>query len=148
VSLIYNVFKDRNAEGNAPWSTSTARTYQMMLISSTGYAGDTDDALVSSALTALESTSTTYARATLGTLTVTQDDTNNRAVLDCANVTFSAINTGQVDAFAIIEVPTGSTSDTARYPCCYNNSTAAFPVVTNGGDLTITISTAGAMTLS
>ena len=152
MSVIYNVFKDRSAEGNAPWSTSTARTYQLMLISSTTHTENADLALVDDGSTtdvaSAESTSTTYSRQTMGTLSVTQDDTNDRAVLDAADVTFTSINTGQVDACVVIEVPTASTSDTARYPVCYNDSTSAFPVTTNGGDLTIQWSTAGVMTLT
>lgn len=147
MSTIFNTFKGRNAKGTVSWSSSTTGTFQMMLISSTAYAENPDDNTVATALTAVESTSTTYSRATLGTIAVSTDDTNNRAVLDAADVTYSSINTGQVDGYAVIWVPSASTSDTGRWPVCYNDSTAAFPATTNGGDLTVQHSTAGLMTL-
>lgn len=148
MSVIYNYWKKEAGDATYNWSTSTAWTFQLMLISSTSYAEDKDEDTVNASLAGSESTSTTYSRQTMTTLSVAVDDTNDRGKYDAADVTFSSIDTGQVDGCAVILVPTGSTSDTGRFPICYNDSTSAFPVTTNGGDLTIQWSTAGVMTLS
>ncbi len=150
MSAIYNRFKGRNAKGTAPWSTGTGRTYRVVLLSSTTFSVDVDDNLVDDGSTSdiASHESTNYTRQDLGTLAVSTDDTNNRAVLDSADTTFTALDTGQVDGLVVIEVPSGSTSDTANFPVFYNNSTAAFPFTSNGGNVTVQWSTAGLMTLS
>jgi hypothetical protein len=87
-------------------------------------------------------------RKTLASKTMTQDDTNNRAVFDAANITWTAINAGTAgSAILIREGGAGTTtSDTGTTLICFIDS--GFPVVTNGGDLTVQWSTAGIIDLT
>jgi len=87
-------------------------------------------------------------RKTLAAKTMTQDNTNNRAVFDASDITWTGIDAGTAgSAILIREGGAGSTtSDTGTSLICYIDS--GFPVVTNGGDLTISWSTAGIVDLT
>ena len=87
-------------------------------------------------------------RKTLASKTITQDDTNTRAVFTAANVTWTAINAGTAGKCMLIkEGGAGTTtSDTGTMLICVIDS--GFPVTTNGGDLTIQWSTAGIIDLT
>lgn len=69
----------------------------------------------------------------LGVQTVTQDDTDNEGVFDANDVTWTAIDAGTADS-ATLHSWTG-TAGTSLLIC--NIDTGGFPIVTNGGDLTI-----------
>jgi len=69
----------------------------------------------------------------IDTQTVTQDNTDNEGVFDGANVTWSSINAGTADS-ATLTSWTG-TDSTSLLIC--NIDSGGFPIVTNGGDLTI-----------
>ncbi|PYS90496.1 MAG: hypothetical protein DMF62_04855 [Acidobacteria bacterium] len=86
---VYNVAKARVASGATDLDTSTLK----MLLLKTTAAGAFNPDLVS--VTALKAVSgvveadfTGYVRKTLTSVTVTQDDTNDRANVDSANVTW------------------------------------------------------------
>jgi hypothetical protein len=82
-----------------------------------------------------EMTGTGYVRKALATLTRTEDDANDRVAFDAANVTWTAINAGT--ARALVTYKDGG-SDAARELLSFHDTN--FPVVTNGGDLTVNIS--------
>ena len=77
--------------------------------------------------------------ATLGTKTVTQDDTNDRAAFDCADITWTSLATATIGKVLI-----------------YDDTTAtkwiliAFEITTNsnGGNYTLTINANGLLLLS
>jgi len=74
-------------------------------------------------------------RKTIANTAVAIDDTNNRAELDGDDVAWTAINAGTAAA-AIIVVEV--TNDTDSYLVAYiDTASPAFPIVTNGGDVTI-----------
>lgn len=74
-------------------------------------------------------------RKTLASKTVTEDDANNRVILDAADVTWTALATGQTLAAAII-VKEGGANDTTTRLFFYLDFT---DTPTNGGDITVTV---------
>lgn len=81
-----------------------------------------------------ELSGTGYSRQTLASKTLTYDTANDRVEWDAADVTWTAITAGTA-AQATYFDNTGA-SDAARR-IWLNVDTGGFPVVTNGGDLTI-----------
>lgn len=154
---LFNVGKVSLKESGTAWD-DTADIRHMLV--TTGYTFDPDQATVdngtTSDLRSYESSGTGYtpgynstsriALGTSATRTVTVDNTNNRAILDGPNSTFSSIDVGAIGGLAIIR-ETATTSDTGSVPLAYFDSTtlSSGGVTTNGGDFTITWSTAGIM---
>jgi len=81
-----------------------------------------------------ELSGTGYVRKTLASKTMTYDATNDRVSWDAADVTWTAITAGTA-AQATIWSNAASTDASRRL--WLNVDTGGFPVVTNGGDLTI-----------
>lgn len=123
-------------------------TIKIMLVTS-GYTFNRDHDFVSSA-SGSELSGTGYTggfngsgRKTLGSKTITEDDTNDRAVYDAANPSaWTAINAGTVAAAIIIKE---NTSDADSDLIAYLDGSA---VATNGGDLTVSFHTDGLWYLS
>ena len=83
-------------------------------------------------------------RKTLASKTITVDKTNDRAEFDCADVTWTAINAGTAaQATVLKEITNDAASKTIS-----NIDTGGFPVVTNGGDLTLAVNAEGLIQLS
>jgi hypothetical protein len=81
-------------------------------------------------------------RKTLASKTVTEDDTNDRAEFDAADVTWTAINAGTASAAVLIKE---GTADTDSVLIAYLDFT---DVVTNGGDFTLQWDAEGILQLS
>lgn len=84
-----------------------------------------------------------YARQTLGTKTITEDDGNNRAELSAGNATFTALVTGQTAAGAIVAKNTGND---ATSPLIAFLDFADLP--TNGGNITVQWNAEGIVQIS
>lgn len=83
----------------------------------------------------VEATGGSYARQNMTSLTVTEDDTNNRANIDSANVTFSAVpGTNNPVYGGFISRGTGVNGDT--FVALFIFSSAVTP---NGSDITVTV---------
>lgn len=87
--IVYNVAKARIASGATDLDTSTLK---MLLLKTTAAGASNPDLQSVTQLKAVagvaECDFTGYVRKTLTTVTVTQDDTNDRANVDAANVTW------------------------------------------------------------
>ena len=70
----------------------------------------------------------------LGSQTVAYDATNDRVELDAADAAWTGISAGTAAQASIIK----DTGVATTSPMIVNVDTGGFPVVTNGGDLTIT----------
>jgi hypothetical protein len=92
-----------------------------------------------------ENTGTGYTRKDCTSRTSTQDDTNDRAVASMATVTWTGANWGTTVALVITQRVGGTDATTDPLVSYY---TTGFPVTTNGGDLSITLGAAGAITIS
>jgi len=83
-------------------------------------------------------------RKTLASKTITVDKTNDRAEFDCADITWTAISAGTAaQATVLKEITNDAASKTIA-----NIDSGGFPVVTNGGDLTIQVNVEGLIQLS
>jgi hypothetical protein len=139
-SFFYNKAKKLFLDGTLDWDS---QTFKAMLVTS-AYTANPDHDFISSA-SAAELSGTGYAggfagsgRKTLTTKTVTESDADDRAYIDCDDVTWTAINAGTIAGMIIVrEVATDANS----YLVAYLELTAAQP--TNGGDVTIVIPTNG-----
>jgi hypothetical protein len=87
--------------------------------------------------TVAEMSGTNYSRQTIGSCTITQDDTNNRAGLDGDDVLWAELDAGIVLAFAIYE---DGANDAARnLIAVIDTATPTLPRASNGGDFTLQI---------
>lgn len=84
-------------------------------------------------------------RKALASKTFTEDDANDRAEFDAADVTWTAINAGTAAQASIID-ETGAADDTG-VEVVANIDDGGFPVATNGGDLTIAWNAEGILQL-
>lgn len=82
-------------------------------------------------------------RKTLGTKSWAVDKTNDRAEFDCADITWTAIDAGTVSQILVIKE---ITADTASRLIAHIDD-GGLPIVTNGGDLTVTINAEGLIQL-
>ena len=82
-------------------------------------------------------------RKSLASKTITVDKANDRAEFDCADITWSAINAGTPSQ--MLTVKEGGADDTTSRLIAHHDS--GFPIVTNGGDLTVQINAEGLMQL-
>jgi hypothetical protein len=94
-----------------------------------------------------ENTGTGYTRKDCTSRTSTQDDTNNRAVLSLATITWTGANWGTTVALGFYQ-RIGADDTTPADDPLVAWYTTGFPVTTNGGDLSITLGAAGAITIS
>ena len=149
MALVYNQFKKFEANGTIDLLTDTLK---VVLVGST-YTANADHTYFNSAAYLQELGGTGYAggyggagRKTLSSKVVVQDDTNDRAEFSAAPVTWTAINAGTAAAAIIIRERAG-TGDTMSELIAYIDS-GGFPIVTNGGDLTLTWNVEGILQLS
>ena len=108
----------------------TSATIKAMLVNS-AYAHNPDNNFVS-AIVANEITVGGYARQTLASKSVAQDDTNNRVNYAAANVTFSALVAGQTIGGVVILRDTGADATSELIAFGDTADTA-----TNGNDVII-----------
>jgi hypothetical protein len=131
--------------------TSTG-AYAVMLVS-TGYTFNhdhnvVDDGSTSDPLSYEISGAANYARQTLASVTLTQDDATDCAYLDATDPVFTALGGGFTIGSVVIfpystsstQLSTGTTGDTGQVLlACYDTT----GIATNGSNVTFTLSTAG-----
>lgn len=154
-NLVYNIAKAQFADGTIDWDTSTGIKVALV---STKYIADADhakfDVAASTMDPAAHELSSTAAGYSTGGLalagrSVTQQDANDRAVLDGTDSTWGGLDGGVLGGAVTYVVPSGQGANSSNWVLiCYNNSTTAFPFTSNGGDFTIQYSTAGVLNLT
>jgi hypothetical protein len=132
--VAYNRGKTRLTNGSTNAATSDLR---MLLIAGASLpAGWSNPDLNTVAdLAAVSGVTIHTERIALASLTVTQDDTNDRANLDAANVVFAA-SVGNTARAAVIYDHAAGGADNVRYLIC--GSSTGFPLALDGG-LTVAI---------
>ena len=149
--ITYNQGRTDLLDGTIDLLTNTLK---IMLVTSS-YIADKDDQFVEEGVDDAnehELTGTGYApgfagagRKTLSAKAVTKDDANDRAEFDdTADITWTGIDAGTAAA-AILYFH--NTADTDSVLIMYNDS-GGFPIVTNGGDLTIQWNAEGILQLA
>jgi len=84
-------------------------------------------------ISAGELTGSGYARVTVGSRSITKDTANDWILLDCADIAFAAIASGETVTWCVIFYDTGSDATSPVLICIDPTDTA-----TNGGTITIT----------
>ena len=119
---------------------TAAAAFRLMLVS-TSYTGNMDHNLVDDGTTSdplsYEIGVGGYARGSLASVTLTEDDTNDFAYFDATDQTFSALATGATIGGAVMYVYStsgGTTSDTGQELLALYDVT---DTPTNGGDVVI-----------
>lgn len=139
-SVLYNNYREELANGNIDFTNDTIK---IMLVTTT-YTVDIDTHAFRSDVTGEASGSGyTSGGTTLSSVTVTQDNTNNRANIDAADVTFSAITVTNVDG-AIVYKSTGAAATDILI--AYIDFTEGAQTI-NSGDFAITFDSSGILTV-
>ena len=137
-SALYNRGLKSILNGDVTLGTETIKA----LLVDSGYVLDVDHNVVNDLTPGTnELSGTGYVRKTLTSVTITQDDTNDRATLDAADITWSSINAGTADAM-VLYITQNSDNDADNILLAYIDS-GGFPSLTDGGDLTVQFNTAG-----
>lgn len=125
--VVYNVGKTRILAGDTALDSSDLR----MLIVITSKTGASDPDLGTlAAIDAVGTVAFHSERVALASLTVTQDNTNDRANADAGNVTFAAAAGVSALAAIIYDHAAGGT-DSVRYPISFHDT--GFPQPMDGG---------------
>lgn len=133
---LYNEFKEELLKGLVDLD---GHTFKMILV--TGYTPNIDSHNAYSDVSAYELSGTGYSAggATLGSLTVTKDTANDRAVFDAADVTWTSISAG-TPSHAILYDESHASDCLVAY---WEVTTA-----TNGGNYTLQFGADGVLTLA
>lgn len=145
MSLVYNIAKRQLLDAQLDLDADVLR---IMLVDNTYTANADHDFVSQTGLEAAELSGTGYARQTLGTIGVSEDDANDRGEFTAANVTWSGINAGTAEAAIIYKQVGGDDSTPANDVLIAYIDTGGFPVTTNGGDLTIQWNAEGILQLA
>jgi hypothetical protein len=145
---VFNAFKKKIADGTLDWDTTAG--FKVMLVDATNDA-DIDDEFIGSITTLGELSGTGYTggfggsgRKAIGTRAVNLDLPNDRAELDGDNITWTGINAGTiVKAIIVRENTTDADSDLVAMI-----DDGGLPLVTNGGDVTLTFNAEGILQLT
>lgn len=123
----YNVGKLRVANGDTPLDTADLR---MLIIITSKTGADDPDLGTLSAIDAVGTVAFHSERIALASLSVTQDNTNNRVNIDAGNVTFAAA-AGVTALAAVIYDHAGGANDGVRFPLAFYDT--GFPQPMDGG---------------
>ncbi len=137
-NAFYNLGKKEIANGSIDLLNDTI----IAVLVSSGYAFDADHDYLSTPA-ANELSGSGYARKTLGTKTLVEDDANDRAEFDAADLAYTAINAGTADALIIAK---NSGADATSTLIAYIDE--GFPIVTNGSNLDIAWNSEGILWFS
>lgn len=142
-AVTFNRFKFRSTSGAHVWGT-TAKTVVVLEVRSTTVGADVDPDLntladILGVAGVAEAAGTGYVRKALGTPTVTEDDANNRVVLDAVDPTWTGANWGDVRLIVVCE----SADGVAANMHLVSAHDGGLPAVTNGGDFTYAFPASG-----
>lgn len=136
--VFYNGAKADLATATYDWATIADNRIRLLLLNvtdATAQNPDTDDIAALLAGSAAECSGTGYTRKDLPAAgrSVTEDDTNDRAQLEAADITWTGADFNAVVAYVIYYDSTGTDADATNWPIAYGEQSAA----PNGGDLTL-----------
>lgn len=130
--VVYNVGKTRIAAGDTAMDSSDIR---MLIVITSKTGADDPDLGTLAAIDAVGTVAFHSERIAMTSLTVTQDNTNNRANIDSANVTFAAAP-GVTALAAIVYDHAAGGTDSSRFPIAFYDT--GFPQPMDGG-LVVTV---------
>lgn len=129
--------------------TIDAGTYKVLLERSTStYSPNKDDDTISGLSGLVECSVTSYARQTIGSPTITKDDTGDKVVIDCADVSFGTLEAGQTVKAAIVFRHVTNDSDSVPLLYIDTDVNSLLPRALGGGAFTLQISANGLITFA
>ena len=141
-NFFYDEAADDFAKGDIDLIVDDIRL--MMVDSSTTTDTERATLFIDDFTTLGELSGTGYVRKALGTKAINKDAPNNRSEFTCADVVFTAINAGTAQAAVVYK---HVTTDADSIPIAYIDQ-VDFPIVTNGGDVTLNINAEGLLQFS
>ena len=133
----YTVATKQIADKLIDWVNDDIRL--MLCDNTTSVDTEKDVTLINGFTTLGELSGTGYARKVLASKAANKDDTNDRTELDAGDVLFTGINAGTAANALIFK---HVTDDTDSIPLFYIDQ-ADFPIVTNGGNVTLVVNVEG-----
>src|SRR4051812_16493792 len=115
-SFVYQAGATKALDGTFTYLSSTVKA---LLLKGSGYTANKDhDTLTDLSLGSNEVTVSGYSRKTLASKTITTDDTNDRTVLDAADLSWTSLATGETVSALVIYFDPG-TGDGNCVPLVY-----------------------------
>lgn len=134
-SFVFNVYATQVFPGTYDLSSATVKVALVM----TNTTVDTEKTAQTLADFSVldEYDGAAYARQTLASKTITQDDVNNRGVFDAADATFATLGAGTRQAAGMLILLDLGGADSANIPIAFID-TGGFPFTGNGSDVAVT----------
>lgn len=143
----YNVAKKRIIDGDLHFDTDDIRVLLLEAASDVNADDTTVQAVLARAGTT-ELTSSGYSRATLANKATSQDDTNDRAEMDCDDITFSLVSQTASETVVALLVYLHVTNDSDSIPLWTDDTPAEFPLTPTGADIVLTVNAEGLVQLA
>lgn len=147
-NLLYTKFFERMASGNLNWAAAVLRC--LLERSTSTYTPNKDHDFVGDLTGLVEISVASYARQTLASAAVNVDDANDRVELDCADISFGSLETGQTADALIFYVQTGGSDATPNDDplVAYVDTATGLPAVLGGGTFSVVINAEGLIQLA
>lgn len=153
-NIVYNKFKQAIANGTIDFDAAGTVIRCLLERSTSTYTPDKDHDFLDSFTGGggVEITVAGYSRQTLASKAVNEDDTNDRAELDCDDITFGALPAGQTVKGMIFYLQVGGDDTTPANDILIcridTDSGGILPVALAGGSFDITINVEGLLQLT
>lgn len=149
-NIVYNAFLQKLADGTIDFDSGSTVVRCMLERSTSTYSPNKDHEFVGDLSSFVECSVASYARQTVGSKAVNKDDTNDRAELDFADVSFGALESGQTVDALVFYVQTGGDDSTPNndHLICYIDTATGLPAVLGGGTFSITVNAEGLIQLA
>lgn len=143
--FVYDHFKYLMGTGAIDLDSNTFKA--VLLMTNTTADTEKDKALMNAFTTLDEMDGAGYARVTLTTKTIQEDNANHRGELHCDDIAFGAVSAGTRNVQAIL-IYKHVTNDADSIPCFYIDSAPQLPFAANGSTVTIVINAEGLLQIT
>lgn len=142
-NIIYNKFLAERDRGAINLTTAVVRC--LLERSTSAYSPNKDHEFVSDLTNIVEISVASYARQTVGSPTVTADNTNDRSVFDFADIVFGDLEAGQTVLALIFYVQTGGNDATPNNDILIAriDTATGLPAVLGGGAFNVQVNVNG-----
>jgi len=151
-NLVYNRFKKNIADGTIDFDAAGTVVRCLLERSTSTYSPNADDDFVGDLTGLVEITVASYARQTVASKAVNQDDTNDRAELDFDDLAFGNLESGQTVKALIFYVQTGGSDATPNDDILIarvdTDAGAILPVALAGGAFNVAVNAEGFLQLT
>ena len=147
-NIVFTRFFERAFSGNLNWASAVVRC---LLERSTSTLSPNKDLDYVSDLTGLvEISVASYARQTLANKSIVIDDANDRIELDCDDLAFGNLETGQTARALIFYIQTGGNDSTPADDALvlYIDTATGLPATLGGGAFSVQINAEGLIQIS